>query len=76
MAIEMPTQLKFLLVLPFALLAIKGVAVTALVLGPTDRLLNQVKAPGVSAAVMPVQHAPALRVHPANRVPGTAKGPF
>jgi hypothetical protein len=75
MPIEMPTQLKVLLVLPFALLAIKGVAVTALVLGPTDSLLGKVKAPGASAAMVQM-HAPVARAFPADHVAGAAKGPF
>ena len=72
---QMPSSLKALLFLPFALLAVKSVAVAFLVMGPTDSVLNQVKAPeaaqAVTAMAQPAVTAPAGG--PGNQ---PARGPF
>lgn len=51
MPLQMPNSLKALLFLPFGLFAVKSVVVAFLLMGPTDSLLSQVKAPEAGQAV-------------------------
>jgi hypothetical protein len=73
MTLNMPAQFKFLLLLPFGLLAAKGLVLTALVFGPTNSFLGQIKAPSAGGAVpaMAVMEM-AQRAGPAH----SGKGPF
>lgn len=75
MPIQMPNSLKALLFLPFGLFAVKSVVIAFLMMGPTDSLLSQVKAPESGQAVTAMAQSP-MAAPVTDATDQAVRGPF